>query len=545
MAENQPGRQDELAELRQRVRQLENRVAQIEQGATRPSPTESPATPDAGILPSPIDTDRTVATVFTRVAMLSFVLLGALILRILTQQHLLGDGFGTLLGFVYAGHLIVLSFLPGRPGQFARATNLFQCCGVILSFFIALESALRSHTLLRPTARICIGSFAALALVVSVWHRKAPLAATALGGGLLALVALGLDADGLALQLSLMIAITAAAALCSWRTAWGFLRLLMNPLLLLLLSAGPFLAGRENVNCTPLDLCAAAFWFVLLLQHLLAFKKLGRATVWLPMTTAWLALFAGLESWPALGALAISVSVLATGVLFLAVRATQAPNALAGITGMAATAVIAGAPGWLLFDPSGGLCAFAGLAIWAAARPSQFHPAWSTVSAAILLMAAAICGVFHLVLADTSPSALLPGALLAAILLVYFLRTGRPKTESTGDLEPIIRIMGFVSGLLVLLALFRGLAHKLFPEPAAFLLAQTAILTMTAVILTFRGQTRHQRAIMYIGLLCMFVSLVKVGFSDLRQLTGLYLLASIVLLGLSSVAISLILRRRA
>ena len=105
--------------------------------------------------------------------------------------------------------------------------------------------------------------------------------------------------------------------------------------------------------------------------------------------------------------------------------------------------------------------------------------------------------------------------------------------------------MGFVSGLLVLLALFRGLAHKLFPEPAAFLLAQTAILTMTAVILTFRGQTRHQRAIMYIGLLCMFVSLVKVGFSDLRQLTGLYLLASIVLLGLSSVAISLILRRRA
>ena len=173
MAEDRTSKQDEIAELRLHLRQLEERVARIECGATPAvQPAATAASPDTGFLPSPLTTHLTVATVFTRVAMLSFVLLGALVLRVLTQQHILGDRFGTLLGFVYAGHLIVLSFLPGRPGQFARATSLFQCCGVLLGDFIALESALRAHTLTRPTAMIWIGGFTVLALLVAVRHQK-------------------------------------------------------------------------------------------------------------------------------------------------------------------------------------------------------------------------------------------------------------------------------------------------------------------------------------------------------------------------------------
>lgn len=45
-------------------------------------------------------------------------------------------------------------------------------------------------------------------------------------------------------------------------------------------------------------------------------------------------------------------------------------------------------------------------------------------------------------------------------------------------------------------------------------------------------------------ILCMALSLVKVAFIDLHQLSGIHLLGSIVLLGLSSIGVSFTLRRR-
>jgi len=64
---------EEIAELRERVHRLELQVAQLAQGRMSVAPPEEPA---AGLLrPTRSDTDDTVAKVFTRVAMLSFVLL--------------------------------------------------------------------------------------------------------------------------------------------------------------------------------------------------------------------------------------------------------------------------------------------------------------------------------------------------------------------------------------------------------------------------------------------------------------------------------------
>lgn len=540
MAEDQrPGRED-ISELRERIQLLEERVAQIERGqvpALQPEPSAAPRVRS----PRP-DADLTVATALTRVAMLSFVLLGALLLRTLTQQKILGVGFGTLLGFTYAGHLIVLSFLPGRLGALARATSLFQCCGVVLAFFIALESSLRAHTLTRPTAMILEAGFVALALGVATMHRKASLAGTALVGGMMALVALGLEAEGLTLQLSLLVVFVVAAAVLAWRCAWAFLRPLTFPLLMMALPVGCLLASKESLGRGPLYACATAFWLVIVLQHLLTLRRLGAAAAWLPLSTGWLAALAWMESWPALASMAAGVSAVATLITVVAVRASRVSTG--GVTGMAATAVVAGAIGWPTLDPSGVLCALAGVALWATARRSRSNLPWGTGSAVILMMAATIRGVFHLLRSGPLPYPLVTGVLLAAILLIHFLRTDPSRTAAPSGLAQGAASLILAAGLLVLFAVFRGIALSLLADPASFQLAQTVILTAAAVLLTLCGHAGHRRAVVYSGLACMFLSLLKVGLVDLGRLSGIHLLASTVLLGLSSVGVSVILRRR-
>ena len=542
MAEEPASGHDTIGDLRERVSRLEARLARLEQGTPLPDLPAAPVIARVDRLT--LDTDLTVASVFTRVAMLSFVLMGALILRELTQQHVLNAGFGTVLGFAYAAHLIVLGLLPGRPGRFARATSLFQCCGVMLAFGIALESTLRAHTLARPTALVAIGGFALLALGVATVCRKATLAATALVGGVLALVGLGLDADGLALQWSLLVLLAALAAGLSWRRTWGFLRPVLFPLLMTLMAVGFPLADKAALDRGPLYACAAAFWLVLALQHGLAFQRLGGAAVWLPLSTLWLGVLVGLAAWPFFAVSAAALSALAFLGTLLATRAC--PAAAAGVTGLAATATIAGLVGWPLLDASGVLCALAGLALWTVAPGGPSRPAWAAGSAVVLLSAAAVRGVVHLVHTGMEPLPMLAGALLAALLLVHYLRTDRPLPGSPSGTAQHVAPVILAAGLLVLFAILRALASGfLSAAPASFQLAQTGILTGAAVVLTFCGKASQRRAVLYGGLACMLISLVKVGVIDLSRLSGIRLLMSIVLLGLSSVGVSVILRHRA
>ena len=533
---------DAILELRERVSRLEARLARLEQGSSLPGLPVSPAVGGVGDR-LPLNPDLTVASVFTRVAMLSFVLMGALILRELTQRNVLNAGFGTVLGFAYAGHLVVLGLLPGRPGRFARATSLFQCCGVMLGFVIALESALRSHALTRPTAMLVMGGFALLGLGMATVFRKATLVATALVGGVLALVALGLEADGLVLQWSLLVLLGALAAGLSWRRAWGFLRPVLFPLLMILLAVGFVLADKAALDRGPLYACAAAFGFVLALQHGLAFRRLGWAALWLPLSTLWLGVLVGFSDWPFFAVSAAIFSALAVLGVALAVRAC--PAATAGVTGLAATATLAGIVGWPLLDASGVLCALAGLTLWTVAPGGRSRPAWAAVSAVVMLSAAAAWGVVHSVRAGLEPLPLLAGAFLAALLIIHYLRTGRSWPGMPSGPAQHVAPVVLVAGLLVLFAVLRALMSGLLSAPAPFQLAQTVVLTGAAVVLTRCGQVSQRRAILYAGLACMLISLVKVGLIDVRQLSGLRLLVSIVCLGLSSVGVSVILRQRA
>jgi len=67
---------------------------------------------------------------------------------------------------------------------------------------------------------------------------------------------------------------------------------------------------------------------------------------------------------------------------------------------------------------------------------------------------------------------------------------------------------------------------------------------MTALALTFWGHVSHRRSPLFCGMACMVLALAKVLFVDLVRLKSLNMLASLVLVGLASIAISVILRRR-
>lgn len=544
MAEDTASARAELAELGERVRRLEERLARVERGMA-PARAAADAVPAASPVRRPLDTDLTVASVFTRVAMLSFVLLGALILRVLTQQHVLNAVFGTVLGVAYAAHLVVLALLPGRLGRFAAATSLFQCCGVLLGYGIALESLLRAHTLPRPMAVGLAGGFACLGLAVAAVYRKAALALVALAGGMLALVALGLEADGIVLQSALLVALGAAGAWFSWTRPWSFLRPVLFPLLMILLAVGMPLAARNSLDRLPLHAGAVAFWLVLTAQHALVFARLGLAACWWPLATAWLLGIGWLAGWPRLDFAAAGVS--AAALVATVFTARLRPQAVAGAAGTAATCVVAGLAGGSMLDPSGILCALSGMALWMAAPGRGSRPAWAIGASVVLLLGAGTLGVIHVTAPDASSTLRWSaGGLLAVLLLAHYIRAGMPDADGTGP-GPAARYgapLTLIAGLCVLFAVLRSVTRGLLPDPHSAQLAQTLILAGGAVVLTYWGHSSRRRAVLYAGLACMFIALLKVGLADLGQLAGLRLLASIVALGLSSVAVSVIMRQR-
>jgi hypothetical protein len=529
---------EEIAELRERVRALEIRLSRIELGAPAFVPPAQPQAAPAAA--APICSEIAAAKIFTRVAMLCFVLLGALILRVLTQQNILGAGFGTILGFAYAGHLIVLSIIPGRFGAVARENSVFQCSGAALAFIIALESVLRTQTIGRVSALVAIAGFALLALGMGIHRRKAALAGTGILGGILALVALDMHQSTVALQLALVALLAALGIANSWREGWQWLRPLTTLMMLVLLPAGFFFCGKEPGVAGGLLAASAAVWLTVMVQHLLALRRLGRDAAWLPVLTVWLAAIQLLARWPAIGATTGGIAVFALGCVIVCSR--RATEATAGLAGMMATAAFAGAFGGSMVDHTGLVCALGGMALCFSGRRAAAD--WAAAFATLLMLAAAFVGLAQLLRPPVAPTGLIAMGLSALVLLLHYVRNGRAGAEPCSGLAMRLAPVALAAGLALLLGLFWELLNRAFVQPAQLHLSLTVVVVVTALTLTFWGHAAHRRSPLFCGLACMVVAIAKVLLIDLVSLKSFNMLASLVLVGLASVAISFILRRR-
>lgn len=530
-----------ITELNERIRALELRLERLEHAGPPAGARNEGAPPaDAEAPAAGLDTEKTAANVFTRVAMLCFVLFGALILRVLTQHNILGAGFGTILGFTYAGHLIVLSFLPGRFGNLARENGLFQCSGALLAFFITLESVLRTHSMERPAAMWVISAFALLALAAGLIHRKPSLAGTGTLGGLLSLVALDVQPPTVALQMALMASLAVAGLAASWREPCRRLRTPVLLLMMALVPAGLFFFGKEPRVTASLLGASAALWLAVLFQHLLLINRLRRSAAWLPLLTLWLAGIQAQAGWPHPGATAGGIAVFALACAAFAAR--RAPDAAAGLAGLLATAALSGSVGWPMLDATGLACAVGGTSLWFAGR--RVAADWSAASASLLLLTAAATGLALLLRPPVPLSGMIAVPLSALLAAGHYLRCSRVGGGPRQDLASRLAPVALAAGLALLLGFFREVLGRLLVQPSHLLLGQTLVLAATALALTFWGHAAHRRSPLFFGLACMVLTLAKVLLVDLVRLKSLNMLASLVFVGLASVAISVILRRR-
>lgn len=517
------------------------RLERLENGASVPVPNaENGSIAPALAAPAAIDTEMAAATIFTRVAILCFVLLGALILRVLTQQNILGAGFGTILGFVYAGMLVVLSLIPGRFAGLARESSVFQCSGAVLAFVIAIESALRTHTLGRATSMIAITGFAFLSLGMGIQRCKGALAGTGIIGGILALVALDLKEAGAGLQVALVVLLTAAGIANSWREGWHWLRPVITLMIMLLLPAGFFFGRTEPRIAGSLLAASAGVWCAVLLQHLIAFRRLGSAAIWLPALTLW---FAGMQQtagWPGIGVTNGAIAAFAVGcVMFLSVRA---PSATAGLAGVMATAALAGAIGGPMLDPTGLSCVFGGLALWFAGRRSAAGSA--AVFATVLMLTAAGVGLAQLLRPPVTTSGLLAMSLSGLVLVFHYMRNSRTGNAPYSGIAMRLAPVSLAAGLSLLLGFSWVLLNRVFVQPPVLLLSQTSVLVITAVVLTCWGHAARRRTALLCGLGCLALALAKVLLMDLILLKSLNMLLALILVGFACVAVSVILRHR-
>ncbi len=533
---------EEIAQLRERVRALEIRLERMEQrGASPVSEAEPDGAPAPSMAPAALEAEIAAATIFKRIAMLCFALLGALILRVLTQENILGARFGTVLGFAYTAQLVLLSLIPGRFGGFARESSLLPCSGAVLAFFIAIESALRTLTLSRATAMMAIAGFALLALGMAIRRRKAPLAGTGVIGGILALVALDMKGTTVGLQLVLFVLLAGTGIASSWRAGWGWLRRLTTFAALLLLPAGFFFCGEEPGVGGGLLAASAAIWCLIVVQHLLAFRRLRWDSIWLPLVTLWLAGIQYLAHGPALGA--TTGAIAAAALAAVTIWARHDGKATAGLAGLMATTAFAGAIGWAMLDHTGLLCAVGGLALWFAGRRAASD--WAAVFATLLMLVAMAAGLAQLFRPPIALEGLAAMSFSALILVTHYINNGRAGGAPYSGLPMRLAPVSLAAGLVLLLGLFWELLNRLFIQPAHLLLSQTVMLVITALALTFWGHAARRRAPLCCGLACMALTLAKVLLIDLMRLKSLTMLASLVLVSLASVAVSVILRRRA
>jgi hypothetical protein len=208
---------------------------------------------------------------------------------------------------------------------------------------------------------------------------------------------------------------------------------------------------------------------------------------------------------------------------------------------MMATSALAGAIGWPMLDHTGLLCVVGAMTLWLVGRRTASD--WAALFSTVLMLAGAGVGLAQLLRPSVPPSGLIAMTLSALVLVLHYVRNGRAGLEPYSGLAMRLASFALAAGLALLLGLFWELLNRVFDQPAQVLLSQTIVVVITAVGLTFWGHAAHRRAVLFCGLACMALALAKVLLVDLIRLDSLHMLSSLVLVGLASVAVSIILRR--
>lgn len=529
--------QEELRELQRAHQELEARVAALESGEVVIREDPRP------VAEFETTASRELADWPRRIAVVSFALGGAMILRVATQQGLLDATAGTWLGLVYAALLVATPLLPGQLG---RRFPLLPYCGAVLPTLIVLESVVRFQQLSPALGAAALHGTALLAAVAAVRARLERLAGIALAAAMAG--SLGLIGEPSALPLcayGALLEVVASRELVR-RRGWSVLRpLAMLPAALFIAAALLYAGKRDNYAEVLPHLAGAVLgiWFVVLVYHL---RMLGRvaspAPGWLPFFSLWaVGLGAFLDpfiiSWVALAG--------AVGVAVLAMVAVRRHQLRPGAVGLAAASALLLA-GAAIAVPGRGLV----LAVWVLLTAFFARELVSNLLgalAALLAVAAAVFVTFDAGLAVHEP-ALSPQLLVAmgvaAILLAhYFLYRSTGEAETSPPTNGYFAPISLIGGVVVLYLLGRIMLVPVATSEEVYHLLQTNLLGLFAILALLLGRSQRIALPPWIGILALVFLVARVTFMDLFVLQGIPLLISIVTLGIASGIASMALRQ--
>lgn len=532
--------QSELGELKRTVGLLERRIARLEGRVAAETPVgEIPAAApavDAG--------EPSYAAHFGGLAVVSFALVGALILRIATQHGLIAPAVGTALGLAYCAALLAAPWLLGRVALVAGNAGVLQYCGAALVPLIVLESFHKTRTVGAATAALILAGAAAAGAAAATRADRRLLGMAAIALPACAIAAMGLDPDAALLRGGALALCAALVLRSSHRRGWRFARpAVLVPVMLSLGLAVIMTARREGIDAATaggLLGCAIAVWALVCVNHIVRAKVIDTLeAAWLPVATAWalgLAIYA--SPLPA----AAAGCACAAALLYAGTRGGATPRP-AGALGAATAGALAALIALPVLDPTFLLLAAAALwLLWSARRASSVYLG----ALGQLLAAAAAIGTLASLAVPLDHAAgagarLGAAAGVCALLFAHYfgaagLTAGPLKTVRLSAPLTLVCALATTFGLL------RGLAIVAFDPGKAAHLAQTLALGGLALTTLGLGRYLRQRTLSVVGLAGVALFAVRVVFWDLFSLEGAYLVVSVLWLGAASVVTSLVLR---
>ncbi len=167
----------EVAELSKGLREVERRLATLEQGGARvPAARRAAAAggaPSAGALPA--GTVPSAASTVTFVGRTLLVLAGAFVLRALTESGTLAAPLGVALGLAYAGTWIALADLAGKHGG-KWSAGFHGASAAMIGFPLLFEATFRFRLLTPSSAAVLLAGLTAVALAVAARRKLEGLA---------------------------------------------------------------------------------------------------------------------------------------------------------------------------------------------------------------------------------------------------------------------------------------------------------------------------------------------------------------------------------
>jgi hypothetical protein len=489
-----------------------------------------------------------VAGIFSRLAYACFALVGALLLRVATQDNWLPPLVGTAIGLTYCIALLSVPHLLERRGIPLAAGTVLQFCGLLLAPLIILEMVHKLPVLSLSAATLLLVGVTFSASLIAVWTRRRSLAATSVSTAVIGILALGLSPDAALLRSLALLAVVGWALWLAHTCVWHVLRPLTLPIVSLSLGLAVMMAARRpeipSEIALSVFLCCLGLWLGLAVHHWLRRRVLGiLEAAWLPVASLW---FFGVALFYAPALTPPAAALIAAAIFGLvAWRSRAAVDRARWLTGLAIAATLLGAPALALLEPSG--LAVAGLAVivWAEAATLRSEAlAVTVVLVALLAVVLSQTTGNLLVVERVSAAGMARGLGTAVVLFTHGWIAGRQvRLSSRGHAARWLAPVSLAGAVAVLFTVCRAGAFLIWGAGDAYQLAQSLLLALLAVAALSLSRGRMRQTWLVLGLIGVALLALKVVFHDLFSLAAPFAVAATVALGGTFVIASLTLRR--